>query len=76
MAILHSSGYGARGVRLLTDLAGTPFYTIVLESTFDSVSQWEHAHQAAKLNVQWRGVYRKLLPLTESGHREILTLVE
>ena len=76
MVSIQKSGYGAKSLRLLSDLAGPPFYTLVLESTFDSISQWEQAHQAAKSNAAWRDAYQQIILLTESGHREILSVVE
>ena len=74
--ILKEAGLGARGVRLLTDLAGQPYYTIVFETTYDSLAQWEQAHNAAKSNAQWRDVYQRIIPLTEHGRREILSVIE
>ena len=72
---LRDSGYGVLNVRLLTDLAGTPYYTVVLESTFNSVAEWEKAHFAARDNTPWRALYSKIIPFTESGHREILSVI-
>ncbi|MGA2442202.1 MAG: hypothetical protein ABSH08_14715 [Tepidisphaeraceae bacterium] len=74
-ALLRKSGYGAIDVRLLTDLVGAPYYTVILESTYNSVTEWEKAHQAARDNAGWKAVYAKIIPLTEVGHREILTVV-
>jgi hypothetical protein len=73
--LLRTSGYGAINVRLLTDLAGTPYYTVVLESTFNSVGEWEKAHLAARDNAPWKAVYAKIIPLTEMGRREILSVI-
>jgi len=73
--LLRSSGYGAKDVRLLTDLAGAPYYTVVLESTFESVTEWEKAHLAARDNAPWKAVYAKIIPFTESGRREILSII-
>jgi hypothetical protein len=73
--LLRTSGYGAANVRLLTDLAGPAYYSVVLESTFNSVSEWEKAHIAARDNAQWKAVYAKIIPLTEDGRREILSVV-
>lgn len=72
---LRNSGYGAINVRLLTDLAGAPYYTVVLESTFNSVAEWEEAHIAAKDNTVWKALYAKIVPFTEFGQREILSVV-
>jgi Asp-tRNA(Asn)/Glu-tRNA(Gln) amidotransferase A subunit family amidase len=75
-AALRTSGYGAVDVRLLTDLAGATYYTVVLESTFNSVAEWEKAHQEARGNAKWKDLYAKIIPLTEIGHREILSVVQ
>jgi hypothetical protein len=72
---LRTSGYGAVDVRLLTDLAGAPYYTVVLESSFNSVADWEKAHQAARDNATWKALYARIIPFTEVGHREILSVV-
>jgi len=74
-SLLQKSGYGVVNVRLLTDLVGPDYYTVVLESTFNSVSDWEKAHQAARENAPWKAVYAKIIPFTEVGRREILTVV-
>lgn len=62
--------------RLLTDLAGPAYYTIVFESTFESLTQWEQFHVGARSNAAWRDLYAKIVPLTESGRREILSVVD
>ena len=74
-ASLRTSGYGAISVRLLTDLAGPDYYTVVLESTFNSTADWEKAHLAARDNPEWKALYAKIIPLTELGRREILSVV-
>jgi hypothetical protein len=76
MELLMQGGFGVRGTRLLTDLAGQPYYTIVFESTYDSLAQWEQAHNAAKGNARWREVFQKIIPLTEDGRREIFSVIE
>ncbi len=73
--LLRTSGYGAQSVRLLTDLTGPAYYTVVLESTFNSLADWEKAHLAARENAPWKAVYAKIIPLTEEGRREILSVV-
>ena len=73
--LLRTSGYGAANVRLLTDLVGPGYYTVVLESTFESAGDWEKAHAAARDNAPWKAVYSKIIPLTEEGRREILSVV-
>jgi hypothetical protein len=73
--LLRTSGYGAANVRLLTDLAGPAYYSVVLESTFNSLSEWEKAHIAVRDNAQWKAAYAKIIALTEDGRREILSVV-
>lgn len=73
--LLRTSGYGAVNVRLLTDLAGPAYYTVVLESTFNSLSDFEKAFGDARDNAPWKGIYAKIIPLTEEGRREILSIV-
>jgi hypothetical protein len=43
LAALRDSGYGAVSARLLTDLVGGEYYTTVLESTYNSLADWEKA---------------------------------
>jgi hypothetical protein len=72
--LLRTSGYGAANVRILTDLAGPAYYTVILESTFNSVAEWEKAHLAARDNAAWKKLYARIVPLTDIGHREILSV--
>lgn len=74
LAINARLGYG-RGVRLLTDLVGLPYYSLILEATFDSLAQFEQASEAVRKDAEWRKVYEKVIPLTEDGRREILTVL-
>ena len=60
--------------RMLTDLVG-PYYTLVLESTFDSLSEWEQFGKSSMANEQWRKKYQEAVNLTESGYREIFNIV-
>ncbi len=74
--LLTQLGFGVRGARLLTDLAGPSYYTFVLETSYDSLAQWEQAHVNARGNADWRKLYQQIMPLTEEGRREILTVIE
>lgn len=67
---------GFKNVRLLTDLVGPAYYTVILESTYDSLSDWESAHRNAPGQAEWKAIYAKIIPLTEEGRREILTVVQ
>jgi len=60
--------------RLLTDLVGD-FYTIVFEHTADSLAAFESSAGAMMGKPEWQAAYAKLVPLIESGHREIFNIV-
>jgi hypothetical protein len=61
--------------RLLTDLSGD-FYTIVLELTVPSLATLEATQSQIMSDKDWQAHYQKFVPLVESGHREIYTIVE
>jgi len=60
--------------RAYMDISG-PFYTLVLENTWDSLAAFEKAMAELGNNKEWQAWYAKLIPLVESGHREIYTVV-
>ncbi|MBI3940338.1 MAG: hypothetical protein HY315_05850 [Acidobacteria bacterium] len=66
-------GYDAKSMRVLTDLVG-PYYTLVFESTFDSLSDWERGGKMITGSPDWRAWYEKVIAITQSGRREIFTL--
>ncbi|MGH8005373.1 MAG: NIPSNAP family protein [Limisphaerales bacterium] len=66
---------GAEKSRLLTD-AVAPFYTLVLESIYPGLAEFESFHKKAAANTDWKKWYEKFVPLVESGRREIFTIVE
>jgi len=76
VAMLNKSGYGGGTTRILTDLAGPPYYTLVLETSYESVSKWEEAGKEVRKNAEWKSIYQQIVPLTEEGRREILAVVE
>jgi len=53
IAISQTVGFEAGKIRLLTDLAGEPFYTFVLETTHDSLAHWEKSSQSVRGNAEW-----------------------
>ncbi|MGZ8376339.1 MAG: NIPSNAP family protein [Gemmatirosa sp.] len=73
LAFVKRSGV-ARDVRLLTDLAG-PYYTLVLESTYGSLSEYEHELHDTTDDGTWRAWYARFVPLVQAGHREIFNVV-
>ena len=72
-AIGNDAGYPA--MRCLTDFTGDA-YRLVLESEFDSLGAYEKDMTEAMRTDEWQQEYRKLVPLVESSHREILRVVE
>ncbi len=65
---------GVKDVRLLTDFAGN-YYTLVLESSHESVSGLEEEMRATSQDPRWREWYARFVPLVESGRRELLNVV-
>lgn len=61
--------------RILTDVSG-PFYTLVLELTVPSLAAFEAEAPRFMADKEWQANYQKLVPLVESGYREIFTIVE
>jgi hypothetical protein len=74
LAIQKKAGSTAPA-RLLTDLSGE-FYTLVLELTVPSLSELEAAQSKIMADKDWQANYQKFVPLVESGHREIFTIVQ
>lgn len=64
-----------REFRILTDVVG-PAYTLVIETTYASLADFETSVQAMMANPEWRAWYPKFLPLAQSSRREIFTVVE
>ena len=61
--------------RILTDVTGT-FYTLVLELTVPSLAAFETNAPRLFSDKDWQANYAKMVPLVESGHREVFTVVE
>ncbi|HEY3011302.1 MAG TPA: NIPSNAP family protein [Gemmatimonadales bacterium] len=76
LAIGERAGLSRNATRLLTDLVGPEFYTLVLETTYDSISDFERSAQALMSNPEWRAWYPRFTALAEGGYREILTVAE
>jgi len=72
--MMEAAGF-AGDMRLLADLVGDA-YTFVLEGKFDSLTDYE-AKMSAINDPKWGEHYHtKIVPLIESGRREIFTVVE
>ncbi|MDB5228086.1 MAG: hypothetical protein JWN78_2279 [Bacteroidota bacterium] len=63
--------------RAMFDLTG-PAYTLVMEFTSDSLSQWESEmnNMNSTNNKEWGEWYQKFSQLVESSSREIYTIAE
>ena len=70
--IFEKAGYP---VRALTDLTG-PFYTFVVEISFESLADFEKGTQNTLGAEEWGKWYQKFAPLLVSGRREVFTIVE
>ena len=53
IAINQKMGYGSMQPRILTDMVGSPYYTLVLESTFESMAQFEEGIKKVLANPEW-----------------------
>jgi hypothetical protein len=73
LAMMKSSGI--RESRVCMDMTG-PFYTMVLENTYDSLSAFEATHSDMGKDTEWPKWYASFSELVESGHREIYSIVE
>ena len=65
----------AGGSRILFDLVG-PSYTMVWELTYKNLAAWETEMASGMNQTAWREWYQRFIPLIESSHREIFTVVE
>lgn len=74
-ALMQKSGFGTGAARVLTDLVA-PFYTLVLEMTFESLSDYEQKAREMMQRDDWKSWYAKVPPLARDGYREIFTIVE
>jgi len=66
--------HGNQSIRYLTDLSG-PFYTLVMEMTFDSLAALEKSQSDMMGSKEFADWYQKFTPLVESGYRELFTVV-
>lgn len=71
--ILTKAGY--KPERILADITGKS-YTIVIESTYSSLSEYDDQLLDTQANEDWRKWYEKFIPLVESGNREIFRIVD
>ncbi len=60
---------------MFTDVTG-PLYTLVLEISVPDLATFEKNTPRLFADKEWQANYQKLVPLVESGHRELFRLVE
>lgn len=68
--------FGFDNTRSLTDLVTGHSYTLILESEWGSLSDWENSMKKGLGAEEWQKWYQKFIPLVESASREILNIVE
>jgi len=61
--------------RILTDVTG-PFYTVVLELTVPDLGTFEKEAPRIMGDKDFQANYQKLVPLVESGRREVYSIAE
>jgi hypothetical protein len=61
--------------RVLFDLVG-PSYTMVLEFSYSSLSDFEKELSQEMGKPEWRDWYQKFIPLIEKSYREIFTVMD
>jgi hypothetical protein len=66
---LRDAGYPVD--RVLADVTGE-FYTLVMEARFDSLGDYERSLAEGGGQQDWQAIYRQLVPLVRSGHREVM----
>jgi len=66
--------HGGAPTRYLTDLTG-PFYTLVMEITYGSLTDLEKEQKEVMGSKDFSDWYQRFIPLVESGHREMFTIV-
>ncbi len=68
--------YGFDQGRELTDLVTGHSYTVILESEWKSLADWESSMKLGLGAEDWQKWYAKFVPLVETASREILNIVE
>ncbi len=61
--------------RVLTDLTGE-YYTLIMESTFDNLTDYENGMKGEMQTDEWRKWSQKFTELVIDGRREIFNIVQ
>lgn len=70
---LKEKGYAVN--RIMTDITGE-YYTLVMESTYESLAAYEESLNQAIQDKDWKDAYSRFVPLVKSGRREVFRVVE
>ena len=62
-----------RDARVLTDLTGD-YYTLVLETSYDSLPAYDGALRETMADPSWKEWYARFSPLVDHGRRELFTV--
>jgi len=62
-------------MRVLTDFIGE-YYTLVLESDYPSLNEWEQALTKSFGDKEWQTKYGRIRPMVRGGRREIFQVLE
>jgi hypothetical protein len=68
-------GDAAKNSRVLFDLVG-PAYTMVLETSYQNLSEFESQLSSTLNKDEWAAWYQKFIPHVNSSYREIFSVVE
>ena len=68
--------HGFEKIRALTDLITGHSYTLILESQWNSLADWESAAKKGTAAEDWQKWYAKFSPLVESASREVLNILD
>ncbi len=68
--------YGFKNKRALTDLVTGHSYTLIFESEWESLADWENAMKDGLGAEDWQKWYRNFIPLAETASREIYNILE
>ena len=66
--------HGQGPSRAMVDVTG-PYYTFVMELTYDSLAAYEKAGKEMMGDAEFGGWYQKFVPLVDSGRREIFEIL-
>ncbi len=74
-ARMQEEGGDAPRFRILTDVTG-PFFTVITEVEVESLAAWE-GRFSESMDRPWMGAwFGRMMPLVESGSRELYNIVE